>query len=154
MFVRFVKCSLKSFNIFGDVAPCVFTGRNHRVQSTRCKVHSALWVLCPSHTITFWPQRCTYVVDTHVSKKLMLISAGCHVVSQCITLLSRCSHAGATLLSSFDTLDKWHWQVFDYVVLHYVSLPPRSSLADTTLSCVVPRIMTRHSVSQRIRNVT
>ena len=31
-----------------------------------------------------WPLRCTYVVDTHVSKKLLvLISAGCHVVSQC-----------------------------------------------------------------------
>ena len=44
-------------------------------------------------------------------KKSVLISVGCHVVSRCTTLLPRYSHAGATLLSRFDMLDKWHWQV-------------------------------------------
>ena len=50
--------------------------------------------LCPSHTITFWPLRCTYVVESHVSKKFMLISAGCHVVSRCTTLSVRYSCTG------------------------------------------------------------
>ena len=51
-----------------------------------------------------------YVVPTLLTptfrKKSVLISAGCHVVSRCTTLLPLCSHAGATLLSSVDTLDK------------------------------------------------
>ena len=44
-----------------------------------------------------------YVVDTHVSKKFVFISAGCHVVSRCTSLLPRRSQ----VIGQF-----WHaWQV-------------------------------------------
>ena len=42
---------------------------------------------------------------------------------------------------------------FSYVVLRYVTLPPRCSLAVATLSYAMPRNMMKHSVSQRVKNV-
>ena len=71
---------------------------------------------CPSHAITFWPLRCTYVVDTHVSMKFVLISARCHVVSRCTTLVPCYSHTGHA------------WQV---ILASLITL--------STLSCAVPR---------------
>ena len=116
---------------------------------------------CPSDIITFWPLRCTYVVDSHVSKKLVLIAAGRHVVSRCIM---RCCHAIATPeLRYCPVLTRLTSDTgkFSYVELRYVSLPPGCSLAATPLSHAVWRCaslllrnMMKHNVSQRVRNIT
>ena len=64
----------------------------------------------------------------------------------------RCCHAVATPgprhcpVSTRFTSDTGK---FSYVVLRYVTLPPRCSLAAATLSYAVPRNMMKHSVSQR-----
>ena len=68
----------------------------------------------------------------------------------------RCCHAVATPgprycpMSTRLTSDTCK---FSYVVLRYVTLPPRCSLAAATLSYAVPRNMMKHSVSQRVKNV-
>ena len=84
-----------------------------------------------------------YVVPTLLTptfrRNLVLISAGRHVVSRCTTLLPRYSHAGATLLSRLTRLTSDTGK-FSCVVLRYVSLPPSSSFAVTTLSYAVSRI--------------
>ena len=65
-----------------------------------------------------------------------------------------CCHAVATPGPRYYPVLTSDTGKFSYVVLRYVSLLPRCNLAAATLSYTVPRNMTKHSVSPRIRNVT
>ena len=45
-----IKICFKSFNISGDVTPCVYPRSDHLTQSTRSKVHKTVWVIAKVHT--------------------------------------------------------------------------------------------------------
>ena len=68
----------------------------------------------------------------------------------------RCCHAVATPGPRYCPVSKRLASdigKFSYVVLRYVTLPPRCSLAAATLPYAVSRNMMKHSASQHVKNV-
>ena len=68
----------------------------------------------------------------------------------------RCCHAVATPGPRYCPVSTRLTSVtgkFSYIVVRYVTLPPRCSLAVATLSYALPRNMMKHNVSQRVKNV-